>query len=71
MPDHVTRLYTHRADTDFINRKKLRELPGAVKTFRMTSDGDNALIGQLKRNCLSPEVLELKQDAVVMFTQND
>ena len=71
VPDAVTRLYTHRADVDMINRKKLRELPGEVKTFHMTSDGDNALIGQLKRNCLSPEILELKDDAIVMFTQND
>jgi ATP-dependent DNA helicase PIF1 len=67
----VTQLYTHRADVDCINQKKLRELPGEIKRFHMREDGEEAFIKQLKKGCLSPEVLELKEGALVMFTKND
>jgi hypothetical protein len=37
----------------------------------MTDKGPEAFVRTLKRGCLSPERLELKQGAVVMFTKND
>ena len=68
--DEVPRLYTHNADVDKENAEKLSALAGAVKTFRMTSEGSPPMIEGLKRGCLSPEALSLKEGAVVMFTKN-
>jgi hypothetical protein len=36
----------------------------------MSGKGPEVLVEGLKRGCLSPETLELKKDAVVMFTKN-
>jgi ATP-dependent DNA helicase PIF1 len=37
----------------------------------MVTKGPEAFVRTLKRSCLSPESLELKQGAVMMFTKND
>jgi ATP-dependent DNA helicase PIF1 len=37
----------------------------------MITKGPEAFVRTLQRGCLSPERLELKQGAVVMFTKND
>lgn len=64
-------LYTHNVDVDIENARKLSQLPGETKTYKMGEDGHPVPVATLKRNCLSPEVLELKLDAVVMFTSNN
>lgn len=69
--DDVPRLFTHNADVDRINEEKLRALPGNSKIFRMEGSGAPVLIESLKRGCLSPETLTLKENAVVMFTKNN
>lgn len=66
-----TKLYTHNADVDTFNNQKLRELNGHTKTFRMNGRGGRVLVESLMRNCLSPETLELKEEAMVMFTKNN
>lgn len=66
----VPKLFSHNADVDRINAGELAKLPGAVKTFRMSSRGKDSLVEGLKRGCLSPETLELKEGAAVMFTKN-
>ncbi|PIR86226.1 AAA family ATPase [Candidatus Kaiserbacteria bacterium CG10_big_fil_rev_8_21_14_0_10_44_10] len=66
-----TKLYTHNADVDTFNNQKLRELAGHAKTFRMHGKGGRVLVESLMRNCLSPETLELKEEAMVMFTKNN
>mgnify|MGYP001606907692 FL=1 len=66
-----TRLYTHNADVDAVNAKKLAELPGAGKIFEMHGRGRKSLIEGLVKNCISPERLILKEDAMVMFTKNN
>jgi ATP-dependent exoDNAse (exonuclease V) alpha subunit len=71
LPRSVTRLFTHNMDVDRINQAELVKLPGDVKSFEMSSTGDKLLAEGLKRGCLSPERLDLKQGAVVMFTKND
>jgi hypothetical protein len=58
-------------DVDRINQAELAKLPGEVKSFHMSSTGDKLLADGLKRGCLSPERLDLKQGAAVMFTKND
>ena len=73
MLSHVpdTRLFTHNADVDALNNTELNKLPGKNKTNIMHDRENPKLIEVLKRNCLSPERLELKVGAVVMFTRNN
>ncbi len=65
-----TRLYTHNIDVDVINKKHLGLLDGEAKSYKMVSKGSNNLAETLKKSCLSPDVLELKVGARVMFTKN-
>lgn len=71
--EHIepTRLYTHNADVDAVNNAKLAEIPGAGKQYRMNGSGRKPLIEGLVKNCLSPETLILKEDAMVMCTKNN
>lgn len=66
-----TQLFTHNADVDALNKIELDKLPGKVKTYYMEEGGQPNLVEALKRGCLSPEVLNLKVGAVVMFTRNN
>ncbi len=66
-----TRLYTHNADVDSVNSQKLAELPGPAKKFQMNGTGRKPLIEGLVKNCLSPEELILKEEAMVMCTKNN
>lgn len=66
-----TKLYTHNTDVDAVNSQKLAELPGKIHKFKMEGKGRKPLIESLVKNCLSPEVLELKEDAMVMCTKNN
>ncbi len=71
--EHVepTRLYTHNADVDAVNSAKLAELPAPSRTFKMSGNGRKPLVEGLMKNCLSPEFLYLKEDALVMCTKNN
>ncbi len=71
LPRSVTRLFTHNMDVDRINAGELAKLPGDANSYYMSSTGDKVLSEGLKRGCLSPERLDLKTGAVVMFTKND
>ncbi|MEM8573588.1 MAG: AAA family ATPase [Pseudomonadota bacterium] len=71
LPPTRTRLFTHNAAVDDINRQQLAKLEGETHTFAMTGKGPQFSIDALKRGCLSPDTLALKQGAVVMFTKND
>src|SRR3989344_5737797 len=66
----VPKLFSHNADVDRINAGELAKLKGASKKFKMSSKGKDSLVEGLMRGCLSPEVLELKEGAAVMFTKN-
>ena len=66
-----TRLYTHNADVDAVNAARLAELPGMNHKFQMEGKGSKPRIEGLAKNCLSPEMLELKEDAMVMCTKNN
>ncbi len=69
-PVDAPKLFSHNADVDRINAAELAKLPGKVMRFRMSDKGKDTLVEGLKRGCLSPEVLELKEGAAVMFTKN-
>ena len=71
LKNDLTRLYSHNVDVDRINAAQLDQIDGPARIFRMKERGKPALIQQLKRGCLSPEQLMLKEKAVVMFTKND
>jgi ATP-dependent DNA helicase PIF1 len=66
-----TRLYTHNADVDAVNNAKLAELKSPARTYKMTGQGRKPLVEGLMKNCLSPETLALKEDAMVMCTKNN
>lgn len=70
-PKDITHLFTHNLDVDAMNTAELKKLPGEQKTFYMSESGIPFMVEVLKKNCMSPEVLELKIGATVMFTQND
>lgn len=70
IPADAPKLFSHNADVDHINRGELAKLSGKMVKFNMTSRGKDSLVEGLIRGCLSPEVLELKEGATVMFTKN-
>ncbi len=66
-----TKLFTHNSDVDAMNTSRLRELTTQGRTFKMEAMGNKTLLVGLVKNCLSPEVLELRIDAMVMCTKNN
>ncbi len=70
LPDDVPLLHTHNMDVDRVNGEKLNQLPGKGHVYHMDSMGADPLVQGLKRGCLSPETLMLKEGAVVMCTKN-
>lgn len=71
LEDDVPRLYTHNEDVERLNHEKLEALTGSAKTYTMEESGAPVLVEGLKRGCLSPAVLELKEGALVMCTKNN
>ncbi len=66
-----TKLFTHNADVDNVNAGKLKSLPGKSRSFKMSGKGSKQMQAGLAKNCLSPELLELKEEAMVMCTKNN
>ena len=69
--DEVPRLYTHNEDVDRINGERLTLLKGVSRTYQMDESGAPLMVEALKRGCLSPQSLMLKEGALVMFTKNN
>jgi len=67
----IPRLFSHNTDVDKLNMGELKKLEINSRKFEMTSRGSDKLVAQLKKGCLSPETLELKVGARVMFTKNN
>jgi ATP-dependent DNA helicase PIF1 len=67
----VTRLYSHNIDVDSINRRYLGELDGDAVGYKMYTKGKGPKLDQLMKSLLTPEVLELKIGAEVMFVANN
>ena len=70
-PNGVPKLFSHNVDVDRVNEETLARLPGTSKTFVMSSSGSGALVAALQKGCLSPQTLQLKAKAAVMFTKNN
>lgn len=71
VPDDVPRLFTHNEDVDRINAEKLSALSGKEHRYVMHDMGPQVMTDALKRGCLSPELLALKEGAIVMCTKNN
>lgn len=67
----ATKLHSHNKDVDLENTYELNQLNGDKRIYEMSSRGISGLIKSLKTNCLAPEELSLKKDAVVMFIKNN
>lgn len=67
----ATELYPHNADVDRVNEEALFKIDALSRAYTMTSEGNRTLIEALKKGCLSPETLVLKEGARVMFTRNN
>ena len=66
-----TRLFARRAQVESLNQARLKMLTGAAKEYNTVYIGNAQKIDDLKRNAPIPEVLFLKEGALVMFRQND
>ncbi len=66
-----TRLFTHNSDVDTLNLGRLKELNTKGETYKMVARGSKPLLVALVKSCLSPEVLELREEAMVMCTKNN
>lgn len=71
VPKDAPKLFSHNADVDRINDATLRALPGTPKPFLMSSQGTAGIVAALIKSCISPENLQLKKGAAVMFTKNN
>jgi len=70
----ITKLFTHNADVDRINSDELSKIQATgteQHVYHMRSFGIPFVVETLKKSCLSPERLELKRGAKVMFTRNN
>src|SRR3989344_1557543 len=66
-----TRLYTHNVDVDAINATELAKINAEPRTYAMTTIGPEVVTAAMKRSCLAPEQLQLKNGALVMFVRNN
>jgi ATP-dependent exoDNAse (exonuclease V) alpha subunit len=71
LPKNVPKLFSHNINVDFVNIETLSKIDKETEIFEMLSQGPEALVAVMKKGCLSPEKLELKIGAEVMFTKNN
>jgi ATP-dependent exoDNAse (exonuclease V) alpha subunit len=67
----LTKLYTHNVDVDSINYTELAKIKGKEYNYQMTPRGNPVVAEILKKSCLAPEKLVLKEGAHVMFIKNN
>ena len=66
-----TKLYSHNKNVDSENELELSKLSGKMSEYKMQTRGNRNLVETLKKSCLAPETLELKEGAKVMFIKNN
>lgn len=67
---NFTTLFTHNVDVDFFNNTELAKLKKDSFFYSMWTSGDPKIAEGIKKNCLSPQLLEVKVGAKVMVTKN-
>jgi ATP-dependent exoDNAse (exonuclease V) alpha subunit len=71
MNGEAINLFCKNISVDALNNAELAKIDSDRHTYQMMSDGIDFKIANLKKNCLAPEVLTLKEGAHVMFLVND
>jgi ATP-dependent DNA helicase PIF1 len=66
-----TRLFARRNSVERLNQDRLTMLSGNAREYNTIYIGNAQKVDDLKRNAPIPEVLILKEGALVMFRQND
>ena len=66
-----TILHSRNREVDRDNTARLETLPGREHLFEMEKQGPAPVVKTMIKGCTSPELLKLKEDAVVMFTKNN
>lgn len=66
-----TRLFPRRDQTEKFNEMRLADLPGEEKTFTTIASGNSRAVEALLKQAPIPQVLRLKEGALVMIRQND
>jgi len=69
-PENIPKLFSHNVDVDRVNDEMLGKIPAKLQVFNMSSKGHDLIVAAIKKGCLSPETLNLKIGASVMFTKN-
>ncbi len=69
--DDATHLYAHRLKADAYNTLRLEAIPRRERSFKTRYEGDERSIEAAKRSMPIPDVLTLKEDALVMMRKND
>lgn len=69
--EQETKLFTHNADVERINKSHLEQIGSSSKFFPAVLKGNEGLLEILKKSVLAPENLELKTGAQVMFIKNN
>ena len=67
----ITKLYSHNINVDEENARELARLSGKEMLYKMEESGIKAILESLKKGCLAPERLVIKQRAKVMFIKNN
>lgn len=67
----VPHVFPRRAQTDAFNRARLNEIESKSRFYKTDYGGKDIYIERLKRDAPIPEVLELKDGALVMLRMND
>jgi ATP-dependent exoDNAse (exonuclease V) alpha subunit len=67
----ITELHTTNRDVNYLNERRMAELPGEFVDYRMTHTGSENYYERMKKSCLAPETLRLKKGALVMALKND
>lgn len=66
-----TKLYSHNKNVDTENESELAKISGKTFEYQMQEKGRHNLVEMLKKSCLAPENLRLKEGAKVMFVKNN
>ena len=69
-PAAMTRLFTHNVQVDKWNHFQLSDLPGDESVLEAVQTGPDHQREYLTKNLLTPEILQVKPGALVMFTVN-
>ncbi len=67
----VPHVFPRRAQTDAFNRARLNEIENKSRFYKTEYGGKDIYIERLKRDAPIPEILELKEGALVMLRMND